>query len=394
MTDDGKDVAARLRAIRAPDDRMADALRAAWDVGDAVLPMAWDAPAAATAELLGRLGPTSLTEVDDTGSWTTRTLDPTASVDDDIALVVATSGSTGGPKGAELGRDAVAAATTASIGRLGCDPGDRWALALPTHHIAGLQVILRAWALGTAPVPSARSLATVDAEHVALVPTQLQRLLDAGTDLRRFSTILLGGARPDPTLTERARAAGARLVVSYGMTETGGGCAYDGVALDDVEVAIRDDGRVLLRGPMLFRRYRHDPDATERARTREGWFVTGDLGRLVDGRLEVLGRADDQVITGGENVAVAPVAAALRAHPSVADAVVIGRPDQRWGEVLVAVVVPRPGAVPDLATLRAHVQTTLPAAHAPRALRLVEELPRDRMGKITETRLRDLARET
>ena len=393
---------------------MAAALRMAWDAGDAVLPVARDLTAPATAELLASLRPASLTEVDTDGSVTTRTLEGGVPVDDDLALVVATSGSTGGPKGVELPHDAVAASTAAGIARLGCGAGDRWALTLPTHHVAGLQVILRAWALGTAPVPmtepaasapdapagtehvgvgGAAPAASAGAEHVALVPTQLRRLLDAGADLGRFATVLVGGARTPPELLERARAAGARVVVSYGMTETCGGCVYDGVPLDGVEVAIRHDGRVLLRGPVLFRRYRHDPAATERARTPDGWLVTGDLGRLVDGHLEVVGRADDVVITGGENVPVETVTARLRTHPTVADVAVVGRPDPEWGEVLVAVVVPRPGGVPQLADLRAHVRDRHPAAYAPRALVLVERLPRDRMGKIALAELRDLTRD-
>jgi o-succinylbenzoate---CoA ligase len=214
------------------------------------------------------------------------------------------------------------------------------------------------------------------------VPTQLGRLLDAGVDVARFRTILLGGARPDAMLLGRAVMAGARVVVSYGMSETCGGCVYDGIPFDGVDLDLADDGRIRLRGPVLATAYR-DTDGDRPIAGDDGWFTTSDLGELVDGRLQVLGRADDVVISGGENVPVAAVAGRLRDHPGVADAVVTGRPDPEWGEVVVAVVVPRdPAAPPTLDELRAAVRGTYPAAFAPRHLVVVEALPRDGMGKI------------
>jgi o-succinylbenzoate---CoA ligase len=175
------------------------------------------------------------------------------------------------------------------------------------------------------------------------------------------------------------------------MTETGGGCVYDGLPLDGVECAIDDEGRVRLRGPMRFRRYRCDEAATRAAIDADGWFTTGDLGRLDEGRLTVLGRADDVVVSGGENVPAAAVAALLRGHPGVEDAAVTGVADPDWGERVVAVVVPRDAtAPPELASLRAHVHARMPASWAPRQLVLVDGLPRDAMGKVTRTSLRSV----
>jgi o-succinylbenzoate---CoA ligase len=381
---------------------MAAALDEVWAAGDAALPLPTDAPEAEVARIEAALRP------------------GVRPVPEGTALVVATSGSTGDPKGVLLGHEALRASTEASCARLGCVPGDRWLLALPVHHVAGLQVLARARALGTEAVlpadASLEALAAADADHVSLVPTQLARLLDAGADLSRFRTILLGGARPSSTLLGRAVMSGARVVVSYGMTETCGGCVYDGVPLDGVEVDIAGGegaagggpgggpgggsgggpggGPVRLRGPMLAAGYRiggEDRPAVD----ADGWFTTGDLGRVVDGRLEVLGRADDVVISGGENVPAAAVAARLREHPGVADAAVTSRADPEWGQTVVAVVVARdPVHPPHLDDLRDHVRATHPPAYAPRHLVVVDELPRDGMGKVPRAALQELAERT
>jgi o-succinylbenzoate---CoA ligase len=403
-------VATRLVAVRAPRRRFAAALRSAWDAGDAVLPLPADAADGVVAAVTAALRPHVLRTVTTSGAVTDVPCERPLPCADDLALVVATSGSTGVPKGVELTRHALAAATTASLLRLGCRPGDRWVLALPTHHVAGVQVVRRAWAAGTEPVVvdggdvAAIAAAGTGEEHVALVPTQLARLLAAGAPLHRFATILLGGAGAARELLAAARARGGRVVTTYGMTETGGGCVYDGVPLDGVEVAVRADGRIRLRGPVLLRAYRGSTGAEAAAGSdggptpagdagppldAEGWFTTGDLGRWDGDRLQVVGRVDDVVISGGENVPAGAVAATLRAHPAVRDAAIVGRPDREWGEVAVAVVVPTDAAAPPtLEALRAHVRTSHPGPHAPRELVLVDALPRDAMGKLRAGDLR------
>ncbi|MGH8899246.1 MAG: AMP-binding protein [Egibacteraceae bacterium] len=319
-------------------------------------------------------------------------LRPDAPVDHDVAVVVATSGSTGAPKGVELTAAALESSARASLARIGARPGDRWLCCLPTSHIAGIQVLVRALVLGADPLIHQRfdvaAVAEAEATHVSLVPTMLLRLLDAGVDVARFGCILLGGADAPPALLDRARAAGARIVTTYGMTETAGGCVYDGHPLDGVEARVGEDGRIRIRGPVLARGYRGHPDLDAEA-FHDGWFCTADLGRWApEGQLEVLGRADDVIVTGGENVAPATVAGLLAEHPEVAAAAVVGRCDPEWGQRVVAVVVPTdPRRPPALEGLRRFVAERATAAHAPRELVLVDALPLLGSGKLDRAAL-------
>ena len=344
----------------------------------------------------------------------------------DVVLVVPTSGSTGGPKGALLTRQALVHSARAAAGRL-AGPG-RWLLALPTTHVAGLQVVVRAVLADQPPVSvdltdGFRPEAFVDATrtlqqatrtgapggerplYTSLVPTQLARLLDAGRAaveaLRCYAAVLVGAAATPPTLHAQAVDAGVRVVTTYGMTETCGGCVYDGVPLGGVHVAVDDDGRIRLGGPVVFAGYRARPDLTAAARLvddqRIPWHRTRDLGRLdpADGRLTVLGRADDVITTGGEHVVPSTVEDALVPLPEVAEAAVVGVPDPRWGERVTAVVVPADPARPlDVAQVRQRLRGVLPAAALPRALVTTPRLPLLASGKPDRAALRDLARAT
>ncbi len=319
------------------------------------------------------------------------------------ALVVPTSGSTGAPRAVPLSHTALAASTASSLAALGCLPGERWALALPVRHVAGLQVLARARALGTdvhvvadAGDPHAVATAAEHAEHIALVPTQLVRCLDAGVDLTGFRTVLVGGGPLAAERATQATAAGVRLVQSYGMTETCGGCIYDGRPLSGVEVGIGPtteitggeypaSGRIRLRGPMLASGYL-DPSPADAARfTADGWFVTDDVGRLHDDvTLEVLGRADTVINTGGVKIDPVALETLLRTVPGIADVVVVGVPDAEWGERIRAVVVPTDAArPPTLDGLREAVRTQFPSNHAPRELRIVDVIARDGLGKLS-----------
>lgn len=312
---------------------------------------------------------------------------------DDVALVVPTSGSTGEPKGVLLTASALLASAAATHSRLG-GPG-RWLLAMPTTHIAGLQVLVRSVVAGTTPEPLPGRLGVEEfaaataglasyrgPRYTALVPTQLARLLDAGADLTAYDAVLVGAAATPAALLVQAQAAGVRVVTTYGMSETCGGCVYDGVPLDGVQVAVGADGRIRLGGPTVFAGYRLRPDLTAAALV-DGWHVTQDLGRVDEqGLLHVLGRVDDVIITGGVNVAAAAVAAALEEHPAVAAAHVHGRPDPDWGQLVVAVVVPSArGAPAALAELRAWVAGRLGPPAAPRGLVTVAALPLLPTGK-------------
>lgn len=310
-------------------------------------------------------------------------------------LVVVTSGSTGGGRGVLLTGAAVRASAAATHARLG-GPGT-WLLALPVSAVAGLQVLCRGILAGTTPEvlatgePLAAAVARMPGgrRYTSLVPTQLRRYLDEEPGaLRSFDAVLVGGAATDAALRERARQEGVRVVTTYGMTETAGGCVYDGDPLDGVRVRVTDGGPagpggggIELAGPTLALGYRLDPAATAAA-FADGWFRTRDAGSLDPaGRLTVTGRLDDVVISGGVNVAPAAVEAALREHPDVADAVVFGRPDATWGQRVVAAVVPVPGTTPQQAELRAWVTARLGAPAAPRQVHLVDALPLLHTGK-------------
>jgi o-succinylbenzoate---CoA ligase len=294
-------------------------------------------------------------------------------------LLVETSGSTGRPKRVLLSRRAVLASVTATARRLGSE--GRWALRLPASYVAGLQVVVRSLVAGHEPVLDDGRDGWGDATHTSLVPTQLHRLLaDPGERerLAALEVVLLGGGPVDPALRTRAAEAGVRVVATYGMAETAGGCVYDGHPLDGVAVALGAGGRVRLSGPTLFDGYAGDPSLTDEVLV-DGWFLTSDAGRLdEDGRLHVLGRLDDVVVSGGVNVPTPAVAARLREHPDVTDAAVVGVPDDEWGTRVVAFVVGRL----DLVAARDWVAEAHPRSWAPRALLAVDVLPVLANGKV------------
>ena len=313
--------------------------------------------------------------------------------DEPDPLVVETSGSTGSPKRVLLPRRAVLASVRATEARLG-GPAP-WVLALPPAYVAGLMVRVRSLVAGH----EARVLAEdgwPPPEQpdwlVSLVPTQLARML-ADPDpadreaLARARCVLLGGGPVDAGLRERAAAVGIRTVATYGMAETCGGCVYDGVPLDGVAVALGADGRVRLGGPTVFAGYEGDPGLTAEV-LDDGWFRTADAGTFdEDGRLRLLGRLDDMVVSGGVNVPGAVVAARLREHPDVSAAEVVGLDDAEWGRRVVAVVA---GPL-DLDAARDWVGAVHPRAWAPRQVVRVDEVPLLANGKTDRLAVRRLA---
>jgi O-succinylbenzoic acid--CoA ligase len=376
--------------------RMLEVLAAALDgTGPAILPLDPDLPRPRLTAMLDAFAPSAIESsegLERNASAPPGDL-PAGGVGPDTALVIATSGSTGQPKGTELSAAALLASASASLRRIGANEGERWLCCLPAFHIAGIQVLVRSLLAGADPVVVSRlepgTLAASGCAHVAVVPTQLRRLVDADDDLTAVRTVLLGGAAPGAGLVDAARAVGARVVTTYGMSETCGGCVYDGVPLDDVSVDIGADGRIRIAGPVLFSGYRLRPDLTAAARDGR-WFVTSDLGAVgPSGELLVRGRADDVINTGGEKVVAAEVEAALGSCAGVREAAVVGQPDPEWGEVVTAVVVPAdPSAPPLLADVRAHVRARLPGYAAPAALVLMPELPMLPSGKPDRAALR------
>jgi O-succinylbenzoic acid--CoA ligase len=322
-------------------------------------------------------------------------------IDDDVAVVVTTSGTTGAPKGAMLTAAALTASASATHARLG-GPGS-WLLALPAHHIAGLQVLVRSALAGTAPVelnvmggfditelPSAITQLGPGRRYTSLVAAQLAKALtdpSAAAALAELDAVLIGGGPAPRPILDAAATAGIAVVRTYGMSETAGGCVYDGVPLDGVALRVRPDGRIAIGGATLAKGYRNpvipDPFA------EPGWFDTDDLGAVDDsGVLTVLGRADDAISTGGLTVLPGPVEAALCGHPAVRDCAVFGVDDDRLGQRVVAAVVVSDGCdPPTLDALRAAVTRTLDGTAAPRELHIVEALPRRGIGKVDRAAL-------
>ncbi len=378
----------RLIAIDLPGgEAFIEAVRRAWTVGDAVLPIDQRLPVAARLALVDSMAPAAIVDVDGE-----RAVPNSRGVDDGDALVMPTSGSTGSPKGVVLTHAQLDASAAATSARLGVSPDDHWLACLPLAHIGGFSVLTKAWASGTplTVLPGFEAGAVMAAARqgctlVSLVPTALARI-----DPALFRLILLGGSRPP---ADRP----ANCVTTYGLTESGGGVVYDGHPLDDVQVRIgtngtgtngTDSGRegeIFLRGPMLTRTYRDGTVPLD----DHGWLATGDLGEWrSDGRLHVAGRRGDLIITGGENVWPETVEAALREAAGVADAAVAGVPDPEWGQRVVAWIVPADAAdPPSLTRLRAAVAERLPTFMAPKELVLIDVVPRTALGKVARARL-------
>jgi O-succinylbenzoic acid--CoA ligase len=280
---------------------------------------------------------------------------------EDAAVVVRTSGSTGTPKATVLTVDALAASSVATAMALRGE--GQWLLALPLQYVAGVQVLVRSLYAGTRPwvmdqtngfTPEAFTAAaeelTDKIRFTSLVPTQLQRLLDSPAPetlavLRRFNAILLGGAPASPDLLAAAQAAGLKVVTTYGSAETCGGCVYDGEPLDGVEIRIGDgdlEGRVLLGGDTVAAGYLDAARASKAAFFEEDgtrWYVTGDLGELSpEGKLTVLGRADDVIITGGVKASATYIQSKLEELDGVTAAFVAGVPSREWGQAVAAYV--------------------------------------------------------
>ena len=320
----------------------------------------------------------------------------------DLAVTVATSGSTGAPKLSLLTAANLLASAEATAERLGGH--GQWLLALPAHHIAGLQVLLRSITAGTTPVVLDQSVSgfalvqatagmTGERRYTSLVPTQLARLVDdpVGLEaLRRFDAILVGGAATPPALVDRARAEGVRVVTTYGMSETAGGCVYNGRPLSGVEVRTGATGALEIGGPVVAHGYLGRESEEFFGEGGGRWFRTSDLGSVDEqGRVSVLGRADDLINTGGMKVAPRLVEEAVLAHvPAVTGAVVVGVPDPEWGQAIAIAAITSPGGPPEgpvpdagVAEIREMLRPHLPAHALPRRVLVVPEIPLRGPGK-------------
>lgn len=376
-----------------------------------------------------------------------------------VDMVLRTSGSTTGTgKLVGVSMDALVASARATHKRLG--GAGIWVLALPAYHAAGVQVLVRAAVAGTrvfnaykeggfdpqhlAQVIDAACAAAGDAApscgddaassraggageaalaagdagracpvYTSLVPTQLRRALEVEQlrgALARLDAVLIGGAAADAQLLEQAKAAGIKVVTTYGMSETCGGCVYDGQPLPGVSMDVdQATGAIWLSGPMLATGYLGDEELTKRCfvsrpqahcgggagsgagagEPARRWFITSDRGQIVDGRLQVLGRLDDVIISGGIKVEPGPIEALLALNPLVSECAVVGLPDPTWGQAVTAVVVPAStpglgrvdqGAI--VAQIRVYLEQKLSGAQCPKQVLLADALPYKGIGKV------------
>ena len=365
----------KLVALDIPSGELfVSSLQKIWDEGDAAFPVDQRLPLEERRKLIERMGASKVISPD---SEQERKGYP---VEDGDALVVATSGTGGSPKGVVLTHDAVAASAKMTTDSLLVDPSsDRWLCCIPVSHIGGLSVVTRALLTGTevevhsefsasACEKSGRSGATL----VSLVVTAMRRI-----DVSLFRKVLVGGSSIPVDLPPNA-------IATYGMTETASGVVYDGFPLEGVELKI-SDGQILIKSPSLFRCYRNGISPF----TDEGWFPTGDGGEFEkDGKLKVFGRLEHVIVSGGEMIWPVTVERALTGLSWVSEAAVVGNPDKEWGEVVTAYVVPTDTqSSMSLAQTREALSEILPRFALPRVLNVVNALPKTTSGKVAKKNL-------
>ncbi len=354
------------------------ALKSIWDSGDAALPIDQRLPHHARQKLVKQFSASAVIEGDNLRT----DLSGGEPVEQGDALVIATSGSTGEPKGVVHTHGSIDAAVLTTGGRLKCSSHDHWLACLSLAHVGGLSVVLRALHFGSDLTLSSRAdqktlMAALDkgATMTSLVPTALQSV-----DISKFKTVLIGGAPAAGELPSNA-------ISTYGLTETMGGVVYDGVPLDGVEVRIADDSEILIRSRTSLRCYRDGTNPT----MKHGWLPTGDLGEMIDGRLLVHGRRDELINTGGFKVWPTAVEKLINNVDGVTDCVVRGLADEKWGSVVSAWIVLADLKVRlDLDDVREQVKRSLPDYCAPHRLFIVDRIPRSALGKVQISELLNL----
>ena len=349
-------------------DSFVSKLLEAWDHGHSVFPLDQRLPQARKEHLVKAFGASEVISEKDT--YRTKGI----SMEPDDALVIATSGTTGDPKGVVLTHTALQASSQITSSQLDVQNSiDEWLCCIPVSHIGGFSVITRALHNGVRLKMQRRFDAALCEEAgrcgstlVSLVPTALGRI-----DPSVFRKILVGGTAAPQVLPDNA-------VTTYGLTETGSGIVYNGTPLPDVKIEIRD-GEIVVQSPTLFSRYLgHEPQDSGQ------WFTTGDAGFLQDDqRLVVTGRLDDAIITGGEKVWPALVERELNSIGLFSEHVVVGRDDQEWGQAVTIIgVLKNPKISIDISDVRAQLKDSLPNYALPKAIEVVDQLPRNAMGKV------------
>ena len=301
---------------------------------------------------------------------------PISTIDSEIALVVNTSGSSNDSKLVAISKSALIASTNASHKYLGATPGDSWSLLLPTTHIAGINVLIRATALGSRVIDNRNSSKYIDADFISIVPTQLYKALTSDSKLlehlRAAEAVIVGGARLDDKVKKEATAHHIKIVTTYGMTEMCGGCVYNQKPLDGVEVNINKDGLIKLKGPMIASGYLMENGEINSLSTN-GWFESNDIGEINSGMLKVSGRADEVIISGGEKISLSLVEQRVRELLPNQDLIAFTLPDEKWGEKLCLAS----NRKLDLAALKEKLGSLL----TPKEVFIFQQIPTTAIGK-------------
>lgn len=304
-----------------------------------------------------------------------------------VALVVATSGSTGGSKEVGITAKALLASAKASNEFLGAKYGQVWSLLLPLTHVAGINVLVRSLELGTTPIDLRNARQFPKADFTAVVPTQLFRALNGDTQLlehlKNCQAVLVGGAAMSEAISKSAADAGIKIVTTYGMTETCGGCVYNGSPISGVEVDTSND-TIRIKGPTIAYSYLNDEQAWKDSFVN-GWFVTNDLGAFVDGKLTVLGRTDDIIISGGENISLSAVESALGEKFKGNEFAAFSIPDAEWGNALhIAVAGENPISTQEITS---YLEQSLGVVAKPKGFLILSALPMIGVGKVDQKSL-------
>lgn len=304
-----------------------------------------------------------------------------------VALVVATSGSTGGQKEVGITAKAILASAKASNEFLGAKFGQVWSLLLPLTHVAGINVLVRSLELGTTPIDLRDAKEFPKADFTAIVPTQLFRALTGDTQLlehlKNCQAVLVGGAALPEAISKSAADAGIKIVTTYGMTETCGGCVYNGSPISGVEIET-SDGVIKIKGPTIAYSYLNDEQAWRNSFV-DGWFVTSDLGTFIEGKLTIYGRADDIIISGGEKLSLSAVESALSEKFKENEFAAFSIPDAEWGNALhIAVAGEHPVSTHEITS---YLEQSLGVVAKPKGFLILSALPMIGVGKVDQRAL-------
>jgi len=316
------------------------------------------------------------------------------SVPAEISLVVSTSGSTGDAKEVGLSAASLLASARATNNFFGAKAGQTWSLLLPLTHIAGINILVRSLELGTTAIDAGQITGAYPyADFTAIVPTQLFRALNGDANLLEHllsaKSVLVGGAALDGKLADQARTAGINIVESYGMTETCGGCVYDGVAIGDTSIAIDQDGLIKISSANLATTYLNDPTGWS-SKIVDGYFLTSDLGEISGGKLKVVGRADDLIVTGGENISLIQVERVLsQTFPGI-ECAAFAIADPQWGQALHLAIAG--GLKPDLSAINETLSAQISDAAKVKGFIYLDKLPRTSLDKVDRQELAAIAK--